>query len=131
LNSALLIAPDFIGALNSKGNALRSLGDLQAKLSEFEAAKQFYLEAIAAHNSALRIAPDYQHALHKKGIALKILGDLQAKLSEQQEALKKWQEALEIFNRALTISPNNDLLRNWRDSVQESIDNLGEDTVSS
>ena len=131
LNSALLIAPDDNYALNNKGNALRSLGELQAQLSEFEAAKQSYFEAISALNSALLIAPDYISALKNKGIALRSLGELQEKLSERQEALKNWQEALEMFNRSLAIAPNDDRLRNRRDALQEFLDNLGEDTVSS
>jgi tetratricopeptide (TPR) repeat protein len=130
-NSALLIAPDYIGALNNKGNALRCLGDLQAQLSEFEDAKLCYCEAIAAFNSALLIAPDYIAALNNKGNALLRLGVLQAKLSEEQEALKNWQEALEMWNRSLAIAPNDDRVRNNRDALQEIIDNLGEDTVSS
>ena len=127
-NSALLIAPDDICALNNKGKALLSLGDLQAQLSEFEAAKQSYFEAVAALNSVFLIAPDDLGVLNNKGIALRGLGDLQEKLSEQQEALNNWQEALEMFNRALAIAPNSDSTRNTRDSLQEFLDNLGEDT---
>jgi tetratricopeptide (TPR) repeat protein len=130
-NSALLIAPDYIGALNNKGAAMKSLGNLQAQLSEFESAKLSYSDALAALNSALLIAPDYINALSNKGNALQSLGDLQAKLSEQQEAIKNWQEALEMFNRYLAIAPNDDLVRKRRDSLQEYLDNLGEDTVSS
>jgi hypothetical protein len=55
---------------------------------------------------------------------------LQAKFSEQQEALKNWQEALEMLNRSLAIAPNNDWTRNRRDWLQEFLDNLGDDTVS-
>ncbi|MEG4623611.1 tetratricopeptide repeat protein [Microcoleus sp. w1-18aA5] len=131
LNSALLIAPDYIAALNNKGNALRCLGDLQAQLSEFEDAKQPYSEAIAAYNSALLIAPDYIAALNNKGNALLRLGVLQAKLSDEQEALKNWQEALEMWNRSLAIAPNDDSVRSGRDALQESLNNLGDDTVSS
>src|SRR6476469_1668125 len=130
-NSALLIAPDDLGVLNNKGNALQSLGELQAKLSEFEAAKQSYFEAIAALNSVLLIAPDYIAALTNKGNALRCLGDLQEKLFERQDALKNWQEALSMFDRSLAIAPNRDWTRNSRDWLQEFIDNLGEDTVSS
>ncbi|MEG4489000.1 tetratricopeptide repeat protein, partial [Microcoleus sp. D2_18a_B4] len=130
-NSALLIAPDSITALNNKGIALRYLGDLQAGLSEFEDAKQSYSEAVAAFNSALLIAPDYITALNNKGNALIALGDLQSNLSEEQEALNNWQEALEMFNRCLAIAPNNDWVRNWRDFMQEFLDNLGEDSLSS
>ncbi|XZN93716.1 MAG: tetratricopeptide repeat protein [Microcoleus sp.] len=130
-NSALLIAPDSIAALNNKGNALRYLGDLQARLSQFEAAKLSYSEAIAAYNSALLIAPDSLNPLNNKGIALQCLGNLQSKLSEKQEALKNWHEALEIFNQYLVIAPNDNSVRDNRDSLQESINNLGEDTVSS
>ena len=62
-NSALRIAPDDIAALNNKGIALQSLGDLQARLSEFEVAKLSYSKAIAAYNSALIIAPDEHPSL--------------------------------------------------------------------
>jgi tetratricopeptide (TPR) repeat protein len=131
LNSALLIAPDDNYVLNNKGIALQSQGDLQAGLSEFEAAKQSYSKAIAALNSALEIAPDYIPALQNKGSALLKLGMLQAELSEGQEALKSCQEALEMWNRSLAIAPNDDSVRNSRDALQEFLDNLGEDTVSS
>lgn len=130
-NSALRIAPNYITIINGKGAAMNSLGKLQARLNEFEAAKNSYSDAIAIYNSALLIAPDSLNPLNNKGIALRSLGDLQAKLSEQQEALKNWQEALEMFNRYLAIAPNNDRLHNFRDSLQEHLDNLGEDTVSS
>jgi tetratricopeptide (TPR) repeat protein len=130
-NSALLIAPDYIAALNNKGIALRCLGDLQAQLSEFEDAELCYCEAIAAFNSALLIAPDDIAALNNKGNALLRLGVLQAKLSEEQEALKNWQEALEMWNRSLAIAPNDDYVRSGRDALQESLDNLGDDTIIS
>ncbi len=130
-NSALVIAPDDIYALNNKGSALLILGKLQARLSEFEAAKLSYFGAIKAFKSALFIAPDYINALNNKGIALLRLSILQLQLSEKQEALKNCEEALEMMNRSLAIAPNNDRLRNRRDSLQEFLDNLGEDTVSS
>ncbi len=130
-NSVFLIAPDDIGVLKNKGNALLSLGELQTQLSEFEAAKQSYSDAIAALNSVLLIAPDEIAALNNKGNALRCLGELQEKLSERQEALKNWQEALEMFDRSLAIAPNNHSVRNRRDSLQEYLDNLDEDTVSS
>ena len=130
-DSALLIAPDDIAALNNKAIALRCLGNLQARLSEFEGAKQSSCEVIAAFNSALRIAPDDIAALNNKGNALLRLGVLQAKLSEEQEALKNWQEALEMWNRSLAIAPNDDYVRSGRDALQESLNNLGDDTISS
>ncbi|MEG4026468.1 hypothetical protein, partial [Microcoleus sp. S13C4] len=105
-NSALLIAPDYINALNGKGIALQSLSKLQAKLSEFEAAKQSYFEAIAAYNSALIIAPDDIGALTHKGNALRYLGDLQAKLSEFEAAKQSYFEAIAAVNSALLIAPN-------------------------
>jgi len=130
-NSALRIAPDDIAALNNKGIALRCLADLQAELTEFEDAELCYCEAIAAFNSALRIAPDSIAALNHKGNALLRLGVLQAKLSQEQEALKNWQEALEMWNRSLAIAPNDDSVRSGRDALQQSLDNLGDDTISS
>jgi tetratricopeptide (TPR) repeat protein len=131
LNLALRIAPDSIGTLNNKGMALRCLGDLQAQLSEFEDAKQSYSEAITALNSALLIAPDSILVLKNKGLALVKLGILQAHLTEGHEAFKNLQEALEMWNRSLAIAPNDDWTRNRRDSLQEFLDNLGDDTVSS
>ncbi len=131
LNSVFIIAPDDIGVLNNKGIALRDLGELQAQISEFEAAKQSYFEAIAALNSVLLIAPDDIAALTNKGIALLRLGYLEEKLSERQEALKNYREALEMFDRSLAIAPNDDSVRKRRDSLQEFLNNLGEDTVSS
>jgi tetratricopeptide (TPR) repeat protein len=131
LNSALLIAPDYIAAITNKGIALLRLGELQAQISEFKPAKQSYFEAIAAYNCVLLIAPDDIAALTNKGNALRCLGDLQKKLSERQEALKNWQEALEMWNRSLAIAPNNDLVRNSRDALQQLLDNLGEDSLSS
>ncbi|MCC3550621.1 hypothetical protein [Microcoleus sp. PH2017_24_DOB_U_A] len=58
MNSSLQIAPNDIAALNIKGCVLLKLGDLQAQLSQFEAAKQSYSEAITAFNSTLQIAPN-------------------------------------------------------------------------
>ncbi|MEG4502601.1 hypothetical protein QUA81_03015 [Microcoleus sp. F6_B4] len=130
-DSALGIATDYNYALNNKGLAQKSLGDLQAQITDFEAAKLSYSEAIAAFDSALGIAPDYILALNNKGIALIALGDLQSNLSEEQEALNNWQEALEMFNRSLAIAPNNDWVRNWRDFLQEFLDNLDEDSLRS
>jgi len=131
LNSALQLAPNFLMALNDKGLALLRLGDLQAQ-REFEAAKHNYSEAIAALNLALLIAPDSILALKYKGLALVALGILQAaRLSEPQEAFKNLQEALEMFNRSLAIAPNDDWVRNRRDRLQQLLDNLGDDTVSS
>jgi len=130
-NSALIIAPDRIMALGNKGAALQSLGDLHRQLSEFDTAKQSYSEAIAACNSVLRLAPDNNVIFYNKGIVLIRLGSLQEELSEQQEALKNCQEALKMFNRSLSITPNNDRLRNSRESLQEYLDYLGDDTVSS
>jgi len=103
-NSALGSAPDYpnyIGFLNNKGDALRCLGDLQAGLGEFEAAKQSYSDAIAALNYALRIAPDDNYALNNKGSALLCLGGLQAELREFEEAKQSYSEAIAAYNLAL------------------------------
>jgi tetratricopeptide (TPR) repeat protein len=116
-NSALEIAPKEIAALNNKGNALRCLGDLQAGNAlqcldelqaqlEFEAAKQFYLDAIAAFNSALGIAANDIAALNNKGIALQSLGDLQAGLSKFEAAKQFYLDAIAAFNSALEIAPD-------------------------
>jgi len=131
LNSALQLAPNFLMALNDKGLALLRLGDLQAH-REFEAAQHNYSEALTALNLALIIAPDSILALKYKGLALVGLGILQAaKLSEPQKAFKNLQEALEMWNRSLAIAPNDDSVRNMRDSLQEFLDNLGDDTATS
>lgn len=114
LNSALLIAPDDIVVLNNKGVALLRLGDLHAQLSEFEAAKQYYSEAITALNSALQPAPNFLMALNDKGLALLRLGDLHAKLSEFEAAQHNYSEALTALNLALIIAPDSILALKYK-----------------
>ncbi|MBC1329693.1 tetratricopeptide repeat protein, partial [Trichormus variabilis] len=70
-------APDYINALNNKGVALQSLGNLQTKLAQHPQAIQSYTSAIAAYDQALNLAPDYINALNNKGVALQSLGNLQ------------------------------------------------------
>ncbi len=48
--------PNFIDALNSKGNALQNLGD--------------YKIAIECYNQAIKIDSNFKHAFLNKGIAL-------------------------------------------------------------
>jgi tetratricopeptide (TPR) repeat protein len=108
-DSALEIAPDDddIAALNNnKGIALQSLGDLQAGLSEFEAAKQSYSEAIDALDSALLIAPRDIDTLSNKGSALRCLGDLQAGRSESEAAKQSYSKAIYVLDSALLIAPD-------------------------
>ena len=80
---------------------------MQARLSEFEAAKESYSEAIDACNSALLIALDDIAALNNKGSALQSLGKLQAGLSEFEAAKQvSHPEAIDAFNSALLIAPD-------------------------
>ena len=57
-NSALLIAPDSIAALNNKGKVLLSLGGLKAKLSEQQEALKNCQEALEMFNRYLAITPN-------------------------------------------------------------------------
>ncbi len=53
------------------------------------------------------------------------------KISERQEALKNWQEALKTYNRFLSLEPHKERIRYIRDGLQERLDNLDKDTISS
>ncbi|MDJ0708347.1 MAG: hypothetical protein QNJ46_34175, partial [Leptolyngbyaceae cyanobacterium MO_188.B28] len=66
-DEALARAPDDINALNNKGNALASLGDLQRRLSQHPDALGSYQQAIEAYDEALARAPDDINALNNKG----------------------------------------------------------------
>ena len=56
---ALELAPDDIHSiLNNQGIVLQSRGDLEAVLSQREAALESYGSAVAAYDRALELAPD-------------------------------------------------------------------------
>ncbi len=99
-------APDNIEVLNSKGNSLQSLADLQAMLSEHGAARASYGESIAAYDAALERAPDYVSALNNKGLSLKSLADLQAMLSEHSAARTSYGESIAAYDAALERAPD-------------------------
>ena len=123
-------------ALNNKGNALRCLGDLQAGNAlpclgelqaqlEFEAAKQFYLDAIAAFEKALEIALNDNYALNNKGIALRCLGDLQAGLSEfEDDAKQSYSKAIAAFDSSLEIAPNDNYALNNKGIALKNLGDL-------
>ncbi|MDF0555854.1 tetratricopeptide repeat protein [Kamptonema sp. UHCC 0994] len=121
---ALQLTSDFVAALKNKGKVWINLGDLQDQLNQPSEALFSYGEAILACNKALEKAPDYVIAYNNKGEALKKLGNLQQKLSLKPEAQESYQEALAAFNRSLAIAPNDQSIRNWRDFLQEFLDNL-------
>ena len=85
-NRALLLAPDYINALNNRGTALQGLADLQARLSKTDAAQDSYTQAIASYDRALVLAPVDIYALNNRGNALARLADLQASLSKTDAA---------------------------------------------
>ena len=61
---------------------LQSRGDLEAVLSQTEAALESYGLAVKAYERALELAPDDIHALNNQGIVLQRRGDLEAVLSQ-------------------------------------------------
>ncbi|MEO1429304.1 MAG: tetratricopeptide repeat protein [Cyanobacteria bacterium J06633_8] len=75
-NQALNRAPDLIYARNNKGNALKSLGDLQIKLSQKEEAIKSYQAALAEFNHCLKIAPDNQQIRNLRDKLQELLDDL-------------------------------------------------------
>jgi len=105
-DAALQRAPDDVGALNNKGNALRSLADLQAGLSQHEQALTTYRDSIAAYDAALQRAPDYVNALNNKGNALQSLADLQAGLSQHEQALTTYRDSIAACDAALQRAPD-------------------------
>lgn len=60
--SALQRAPDYINALNNKGITLQKLGDLQASLSQHEAAKAAWDLALKLADRVLQLAPNRRKA---------------------------------------------------------------------
>ena len=77
-DKALAIKPDYVEALNNRGNALRDLKRLE--------------EALASYDKALAIRPDYAEALNNRGNAL--------------HDLKRPEEALASYDKALAIKPD-------------------------
>jgi len=105
-NTALLLAPDDVNALNNKGAAMARLGELQSQLSQHQDALQSYENAIASFNAALLLAPDDVAALNNKGNALVRLGELQSQLSQHQDALQSYENAIAAHNAALQLAPD-------------------------
>src|SRR6516225_4679473 len=106
---ALAIKPDYVEALNNRGNALRDLKRCQA--------------AIASYDQALAINPGHVEALINRGIALQELGRFKEALASDDTALaikpdhvgalinrgntlrrlKRFEEGLASYDRALAI----------------------------
>ncbi|ALF54299.1 hypothetical protein ACX27_17930 [Nostoc piscinale CENA21] len=123
-NQALNLAPNYIQILNNKGEALQRLGDLQTQLEHHNQAIQSYQNALKFYNQALNLAPDFTYALNNKGTTLQSWGKLLLQLSQQPEAVNHLQAALAAFNRSFAIAPGDEFVRNWRDELQELLDNL-------
>ena len=70
---ALAIKPDYAGAHNNLGNALKELGRLD--------------EAVASYLKALAIKPDYAKAQNNLGVALQDLGRLDEAVASYHKAL--------------------------------------------
>jgi len=100
-DEALRRAPDDVSAHRNKGNALKSLGELRAKL-----AVKSYGQAVAAYDETLRRAPEDVSAHINKGNALKSLGDLQAALAQHDEAAKSYAQAIASYDEAMRRAPD-------------------------
>ncbi len=98
---AIIINPNYPGAYNNMGAALKEQGKFK--------------EAIKAYNNALSIKPDYADAYYNMGIILKEQGKLE--------------EALEAYTKALTINPdyaeayyNMGIILNEQDKLEEALE---------
>ncbi len=110
---ALEIKPDYVEALNNRGNLLLAL-------------KRFD-DALASYDKALALKPDHVRALYNRGNALLALGRPAAALENYDQALslapshvgsrnnrgkallelKRLNEALESYDEALQLDPTN------------------------
>lgn len=76
-DQALQFAPNYVYALNNKGNSLQRLADLQAQLSKHEEAKTLYQLAIEAYKLSLSIVNNQPVITVRKEACLRALDDIQ------------------------------------------------------
>ncbi len=121
---ALILAPNYIKALNNKGLTLSSLGELQTQLAKHSEASQSYIEALVTYDRALTLAPTDIDTLKSKGLTLKNLGDLQTQLVKHSEALQSYIKAIDTYNCVLTLAPDDIYALNNKGLVLQSRANL-------
>jgi len=108
LSKALQLKPNYPGAHNNLGNALKEQGDLTAAIASYNSALQLKPNfpdahnnlgsalheqgdlnaAIASYNSALQLKPNFPDAHYNLGNALKEQGDLNAAIASYKSALQ-------------------------------------------
>ncbi|MBK1987511.1 tetratricopeptide repeat protein [Sphaerospermopsis aphanizomenoides BCCUSP55] len=112
----LSITPDDTATLYNLGVVLRSLGNLQTRLSEPQAL-QCYTDSIAACNALLSLTPNdnkvLRNVLSSKGLTLQQLGDLQTQRKNYNEAFQPYNDAIDAYNFILSLIPDdNDVFNN-------------------
>jgi tetratricopeptide (TPR) repeat protein len=122
-DKALKLVPDDVYAHNNKGIVLQSRGDLEARLTRTEDALRSYQSSVESYDKALKLAPDYVYAHNNKGIVLQNRGILRLSLEQADEACHDLGAALAEYSRSLEIAPNDMNIQNWRQEVQDLIDN--------
>ncbi|WP_228060947.1 MULTISPECIES: tetratricopeptide repeat protein [unclassified Coleofasciculus] len=120
-NQALKFAPDDTYILNNKGNALSSLGELQANLLRHQEALQSYEKAITTCDQVLSLAPNFVPSHINRGNALSRLGKLQENFSKYQEALQSYGQAIRAYNQAISQAPSLVQVRNNKGLVLHSL----------
>ena len=141
-NEAIRLKPDFVEALNNRGNARSDKGDVESALQDYNEAirlKPDYAKAFnnrgVSHrdkgdveaalqdfNEAVRLQPDYAEALNNRGNALQEKGDVEGALRDYTEAiLRKAGLAAAFYNRGNARRDKGDVegaLRDFDDAIR-------------
>jgi len=122
---ALARAPADIIIHINKGDALRTLGSLQAESPRYlgKAIKNFR-QSINAFDKALELAPRNVSCHNSKGIALLELGRLQAARLQTKKARISLRLAVKEFCRSLEIAKNDRSVRDLRDQAESVLNDL-------
>jgi tetratricopeptide (TPR) repeat protein len=95
-DQAIVLKPDYVLALNNRGNARKDKGDLDAALQDL--------------NEVVRLKPDFAEGFYNRGIVHQIKGDLDAAMKDYDEAIRLNPDiVLAFINRSNTRQAKGDL----------------------
>ncbi|MFK8182649.1 MAG: tetratricopeptide repeat protein [Phormidesmis sp.] len=90
---------------NSRGLALTNLAELEARLSDREAADHHYQEAFKSYRKAFIKAPTFEKVMNNAALAQIGLAELRT-LSSIPDALQAYDKAISACDEAISIKPN-------------------------